>query len=196
MLLPTFLPTMRVDVSSNWFKLTHPAQVDLLVATDARTRSLVCSNCDRPFKLATQIAIVPTTFAVQHAKIDQLDLMLKSRSTAVLQLPFENTAKWIRIVLGWCDGSGLELLHFDGIDVVTQGTAADRLCLWQHTSTCSGHQGDRWRTGSSGYGCRVFLAARSRAYHDPLAPLRQVTKDADTPRAYLELYLATPNGIS
>lgn len=191
MLLPTFMSTMRVGVSSNWFQLTHPER---LIYPSQRMleqgrcvqemRSMV-QACDEHKYRADDLRSL-------MAKIDQLDLMLKSRST-ILKLPYDNTASGFDLLSDGATALVPELSGFEGIDVVTQSKAADVFIYGKYINLLD----TKVIVGGRVLPSTAVEILSREVIHVTIPPdaAPTVTK-GDTPGSYLELYLATPNGIS
>ena len=90
-LVPTFLPTMRLNIATNWFRLTDPEHLVFhsVRAMEQgrqvqRARQAALHACNTGLYRDQDVRVLLT-------KLKQLDQMLPQQSQ-VVQLPFENTA--------------------------------------------------------------------------------------------------------
>ena len=188
-LVPAILPTVRMDVTGNWFKLTDPEH--LIVPTrrmleqgrkvQALKQAVACNPEDyRPDDLHTLMA-----------KIQQLDAILPMQSR-VVQVPFENTATGFELFSEGVTALVPELTGFDGVDVVPEGIDAEIFVFGRYFSI---HE-TKVIVGGVTLTTPDQFDIISREVLDvklPSAAIKTVTEDG---KDYLEVLVATPAGIS
>ena len=123
-LAPTFLPVMRMNVSSNWFRLTDPHHPVFHTARmmergrrarDLRSAAAVLWNADR-YREADR--------RVLESKLQRLEEMLPLQSR-VVQLPYENSASGFDLFSDGVTALVPMLTGYSGVDVITApGTPA------------------------------------------------------------------------
>ena len=117
LLIPTFLPTMRMNITGNWFKLNDPEHLvfhtNRMMERGRRVQELrqaaaqACS--DKEYREADR--------RVLQAKLEQLDAMLPMQSR-VIQLPFENSANGFDLFSEGSTALVPELTGFSGVDQI------------------------------------------------------------------------------
>lgn len=117
LLIPTFLPTLRMNVSANWFKLNDPEH---LVFHTKRAmeqgrkvqelRTAVRQICDSQRYRDADVRNLLT-------KMKRLEDMLPMQSR-VVQLPFENTANGFDLLSDGATALVPELTGYAGVDVI------------------------------------------------------------------------------
>jgi len=242
LLIPTFLPTMRMNIAGNWFKLNDPEHLVFhtkrMMERGRRVQELrqaaayACSN--QQYRDAD--------LRVLHAKLDQLDAMLPMQSR-VVQLPFENSANGFDLFSQGATALVPELTGFSGVDVITAPAAA---AGGGTTATASGTTPTATTTaspatppatfsvttlastnppttanftiagGTTSIGdvfvfgkyislldTRVIAGGRSASFEilsrevvHVQIPSNVIATTTEDGRTYIEIYLATPNGIS
>ncbi len=117
LLIPTFLPTMRMNVSSNWFKLTDPAHMIFhtgrMMEQGRRVQELrqgVDEACNSHRYRDSDVRVL-------RAKLAQLEAMLPMQSR-VIQLPFENSAAGYDLFSDGATALVPELTGYSGVDVI------------------------------------------------------------------------------
>ncbi len=117
LLLPTFLPTIRMNISTNWFKLTNPEQP--IYHTGRMTEQDRCAQ-----ELRQSIAEAWNSHRyreddmwVLRSKLAQLEAMLPMQSK-VIQLPFENSASDFDLFPDRATALVAELTGYSGVDVI------------------------------------------------------------------------------
>ncbi|MGO9601519.1 MAG: hypothetical protein ACLP7Q_26365 [Isosphaeraceae bacterium] len=119
-LLPTFLPVMRMNVTGNWFRLNDPEHLVYHTRRqmeDGRRvqqvrQAVLCDPRLHEYRA--------DDLRVLHAKLDMLDAMLPTQSK-VIQLPYENTASGFGLFSDFSEGATAlvpELTGFSGVDVI------------------------------------------------------------------------------
>ncbi len=193
LLLPTFMPTMRMQITSNWFKLTDPEH---LVFHSKRMlergrevqdlRQAVVDACSaRQYRDAD--------LRVLQAKLNQLDKMLPSQST-VVQLPFENISTSFELMFQrGANALVPELTGYNGADYILQGKAADIFIFGRYISLLDTKVIVGGAVLPTGSGSVDILSREVVHINIPATANPTVTEDGKT---YYEVYLATPNGIS
>jgi hypothetical protein len=181
---------VRMEVIGNWFKLNDPEH--LIVPTRRmleqgwkvqelkQSVALACNaNRYRPGDLRTLAA-----------KVQQLDAMLPMQSR-VVQLPFENTASGFELFSEGATALLSELAGFDGVDLVPEGVTTEVFVFGKYfniheTRVIVG--GIPLHEGEYDVISREVLQVRL-----PDNAVPTVTEDG---KPYLEVHVATPNGIS
>lgn len=124
LLIPTFLPVMRMNVSTNWFKLTDPEHLVHHTGKMMERGRKVQDLRDAVQILCNAHQYRDADLRVLRSKMDQLDTMLPMQSR-VVQLPFENSAAGFDLFLEGSAALVPELTGFSGVDVITlQATPA------------------------------------------------------------------------
>ena len=204
LLVPTFLPTMRMEVSSNWFRLHDPEH---LVFHTKRMlergrevkelRQAVRDTCSERLYRDADLRVL-------QAKLSQLEAMLPSQSK-VVQLPYENTASGFDL---FADGSTAlvpELSGYEGIDVVKppgQGAAnagdifvyGKYIDLLDTKVIVGGAYVPPIATTALPTAGGYEILSREVVHVQIPANVQQTVTFDD--KTYLEVYLATPSGIS
>ena len=91
LLLPTFLPTMRIDVAGNWFKLTDPEHLIFHTKRGLEQGRQVQELRQAVLDACSTRRYRGDDLRVLQSKLVQLEAMLPMQSK-VIQVPFENTA--------------------------------------------------------------------------------------------------------
>src|SRR5262249_6236205 len=118
-LVPSFLPTVRLEVTGNWFRLNDPEH--LVVPTRRMLeQGRKVQELKQSMALACNTELYrPSDLRTLQAKLEQLDAMLPLQSR-VVQLPFENTASGFELFSEGVTALVPELAGFDGVDVVPE----------------------------------------------------------------------------
>lgn len=245
-LAPTFLPVMRMNVSSNWFKLTDPHHPVFHTAKmmergrraqKLRTAAAVLCNADQ-YRDADR--------RVLESKLQRLEEMLPLQSR-VVQLPYENSASGFDLFSDGVTALVPMLTGYSGVDVITApGTpAAGAAATTSTTSTtttpttsttapspapptfsvttlASGSNPTATYTLAGGATtiADVFVFGKSISLLDtrviaggrvasfeilsrevihvqiPANVIPTTTEDGENGKTYIEIYVATPTGIS
>ena len=121
-LIPTFLPAMRMNVTSNWFKLNDPEHLVFhtrrMMEQGRRVQEVqrtVLDACS-----ASQYR--DADHRVLRSKLAMLEAMLPSQSL-VVQLPFDNLASGFDLFSDGATALVPELTGFSGVDVIPAPTA-------------------------------------------------------------------------
>ncbi len=204
LLLPTFLPTMRMEVSSNWFKLTDPEHLIFHTKrmlergreVQELRRTIVDACSLEQYRVAD--------LNVLQAKLSQLEAMLPSQSK-VIQLPYENTACGFDLYTDGATALVPELSGYEGIDIITKPAAgtstsmADIFIYGKYIDLLDtkvivgGSYLPPATIATATTGGFEILSREVVHAQIPLTAQPTVTVDNKT---YLEVYLATPTGIS
>ncbi len=189
-LVPGFLPTVRMQVSGNWFKLTDPEH---LVVPTRR----MMEQGRRVQELRGEFAAVSNAQAyraedlrVLGAKINQVEAMLPQQSRVVL-LPFANTASGFDLFAEGSTAMAPELSGFEGLDAYKPGTQSDIFVFGKYFSIHETHV----IVGGVPLAKDAF-AIVSREVLQVRLPEKALTTTADDGKVYVEVHVATPNGIS
>jgi hypothetical protein len=238
LLIPTFLPTMRMNIAGNWFKLNDPEHLvfhtNRMMEHGRRVQELrqavdhVCNSHEYR----------DADLRVLYAKLAQLDAMLPLQ-TQVIQLPFENSANGFDLFSEGATALVPELTGFSGVDVITApataaagggasgstaaaggatATATTPPATYSVTSltsppttatyTIAGGTtslGDVFVFGKyiSLLDTRVIAGGKSASFEilsreviHVQIPSNVIPTTTDDNKTYIEIYLATPNGIS
>jgi hypothetical protein len=123
LLMPTFLPKMRMELAGNWFKLNDPEHLvfhtNRMMERGRRVQELrqaAAHACSTQQYRGSDLRVL-------DAKLAQLDAMLPMQSR-IVELPFDNSASGFDL---FSDGSTAlvpELTGFSGVDVITAPAAA------------------------------------------------------------------------
>ena len=123
LLLPTFLPSMRMNVAGNWFKLNDPEHLvhhtKRLMEQGRKvqeTRQAVLDLCSAQRYRGDDLRVL-------QAKLAQLETMLPMQSK-VIQLPFDNSASGFDLFSEGATALVPELTGFSGVDVIQAPPAA------------------------------------------------------------------------
>ncbi len=216
LLLPTFLPTLRMEVSSNWFKLNDPEHLVFhtrrMMERGREVQELRRTVVDACSELQYRRA----DLNVLKAKLAQLEQILPAQSK-VVQLPFENTASGFDLFADGATALVPELSGYDAVDYVRApgttgggnptdifiygkyfdlldtyaiagGITIPRIGSTQNQSSAS--------TVATATPAQAYLEIISREVaHLNIPSTAQPTTTIDG-KTYLEVYLATPSGIS
>ena len=116
-LLPTFLPVMRMNVTGNWFRLNDPEHLvyhtrrqmeDGRRVQEVR-QTILCDPRLEQYRA--------DDLRVLRSKFDMLDAMLPTQSK-VIQLPFENSASGFDLFSEGATALVPELTGFSGVDII------------------------------------------------------------------------------
>ena len=176
LLIPTFLPVMRMNVSSNWFKLTDPEHLVHHTGKMMERGRKVQELRDAVQVLCNAHQYRDADLRVLKSKMAQLDTMLPMQSQ-VVQLPFENSAAGFDLFLEGSAALVPELTGFSGADAITlpPPPAASTTGGWQHADRRDRHRRDRHRRQ---YGHDDQHEPRRHVQHpDPRHPRRTVGDD-------------------
>lgn len=243
LLIPTFLPSMRMNVSTNWFKLTDPEHMVHHTAKMMERGRQVQELRDTVQVLCNAHEYRDADLRVLRSKMDQLDTMLPMQSR-VVQLPFENSAAGFDLFLEGSAALVPELTGFSGVDIITlpataaasssaggagsasaaaasTTTAANPPATFSITSLASPNQTAATTTytlsGGSTAAADVFVFGKyislldtrviaggrvasfeilSREVVHVQIPQNVAVTTTEDGKTYVEVYVATPNGIS
>ena len=118
-LAPSFLPTLRMQVSSNWFKLTDPEHLIFHTKRMLERGREVQELRQSVVEACSTQQYRDADLRVLRAKLAQLEGMLPAQST-VVQLPFENSASGFELFTDGVTALVPELSGYDGVDVITR----------------------------------------------------------------------------
>ena len=124
LLMPTFLPTMRINVAGNWFKLTDPEHLVFHTNRAMEQGRRVQELRQAVLDVCSTQRYRGDDLRVLQNKLVQLEAMLPMQSK-VIQVPYENTASGFDLFYEGATALTPELWGFEGVDVVTQGSPAD-----------------------------------------------------------------------
>lgn len=193
-ILPSFLPTVRVESTGNWFRLDDPEHLEVrtkrMLEQGRRIHELrqqVVSACD-----AAQYR--PADIRFLRTKIDQLDAMLPIQSK-VVPLPYDNAAAGFDLFTQGATALVPELNGFEGAEAIVQGQPTQLLVFGKYmsiheTRVIAGGRELPATGDTPGY------EILSREVMTVRLPKDVQTSAAQDGRPFVEIYLATPNGIS
>ena len=118
LLIPTFLPSMRMQMAGNWFKLNDPEHLVFHTSRMMERGRRVQELRQAAAHACRTKQYREADLRVLEAKLAQLEAMLPMQSQ-VVQLPFDNSASGFDL---FSDGSTAlvpELTGFAGVDVIT-----------------------------------------------------------------------------
>jgi hypothetical protein len=124
LLIPTFLPSMRMHFSTNWFRLDDPEHLVFHSARAMERGRRVQGLTEAAQHACSLQQYRPADVRVLQAKLRQLEAMLPMQSR-VVQLPYENTASGFDLYSDGATALVPELSGYDGVDIVKEGQAAD-----------------------------------------------------------------------
>jgi hypothetical protein len=195
-LLPTFLPTIRMQTSTNWFKLTDPEHLKFhtkrMLEQGRKVQELrqaVLHTCSTQQYREADLRVLQT-------KLAQLDKMLPAQST-VVKIPYDNTPNGFELLLS--EGANAlvpELVGYDGADYALQGKVNDIYIYGKYISVLDtkvivgGAYVDTTANPNA-----VEILSREVVHVQIPATANPTVTDGDG-KTYFEVYLATPNGIS
>jgi hypothetical protein len=117
LLIPTFLPSMRMNVSSNWFKLNDPEHLVYHTSRQMEQGRKVQQTRQAVVDLCSAQKYRGADLRVLQAKLGQLEAMLPMQST-VVQLPFDNAASGFDLFSEGATALAPELTGYSGVDVI------------------------------------------------------------------------------
>ena len=190
--LPSFLPSVRVEAVGNWFRLDDPEHP--VVQT---RRMLEQGRKVQELRLALASACNagryrPTDVRFLSAKIDQIEATLPIQSR-VVPLPFDNAANGFDLFTQGTTALVPELSGFEGVDAIVGGRECDLLIFGRFISI---HEtrivaGGRYLPDTPDY-----VEVLSREVVRVRIPGDVLPSRTHEGGLSVELYLATPNGIS
>ena len=190
--MPSFLPTVRFEAASNWFRLDDPEHPVV------HTRQML-EQGRRVQELRQALALAcnagryrPADVKFLSAKIDQIEATLPIQST-VVSLPFDNAANGFDLFAQGSTALVPELSGYEGADVVWGGRPTDLLLFGRFISIHETNVvvgGKKVPTDGDNVEILSREVIRVRVPQD-VVPTR--THDGQD---YVEIFLATPAGIS
>ena len=123
LLIPTFLPSMRMQMAGNWFKLNDPEHLVFHTSRMMERGRRVQELRQAAAHACRTKQYREADLRVLEAKLAQLEAMLPMQSQ-VVQLPFDNSASGFDL---FSDGSTAlvpELTGFAGVDAIAAPAAA------------------------------------------------------------------------
>jgi hypothetical protein len=205
LLIPTFLPTMRMQISSNWFKLHDPEHLVFHTKRMLERGREVQELRQAAVDACSREQYRPADLNVLEAKLKQLEAMLPAQSK-VVQLPFENTVSGFELYSDGATALVPELAGYEGIDTITRaaGTAATvpladifiygkYFDLLDTKVIVGGSYVPPSPAAAPTTGGYEILSREVIHVQIPSTAQQTVTVDGQT---YVEVYVATPNGIS
>ena len=117
LLIPTFLPVMRMNVASNWFKLNDPEHLVFHTSRLMEEGRKVQEIRQAVIDICSASAYRGADLRVLQSKLAQLEAMLPMQSK-VIQLPFENSASGFDLFSEGATALVPELTGYSGVDVI------------------------------------------------------------------------------
>ena len=204
LLVPTFLPTLRMEVSSNWFKLNDPEHLVFHTKRMLERGREVQELRQAVIDACSAQQYRDADLRVLRAKLAQLEAMLPAQSK-VIQLPYENSASGFDLLSDGATALVPELSGYEGVDTVKPptGTSTTPTDIFVY-----GKYIDLLDTKVIVGGAYVpptppnvnpttggYEILSREVVHVQIPSTAQPTLTIDD-KTYLEVYLATPTGIS
>ena len=123
LLIPTFLPVMRMNVAGNWFKLTDPEHLVFHTSRLMEEGRKVQEIRQAVIDMCSAQRYRGADLRVLQSKLAQLEAMLPMQSK-VIQLPFENSASGFDLFSEGATALVPELTGYSGVDVIKGPAAA------------------------------------------------------------------------
>ncbi len=188
-IMPSFLNRIRLDVSGNWFLLTHPGHLTVPTGRMLEQSRRVKEVLDAP---AECDAARYRPEDVQHlaTRMKRLEQMLPVQ-TCVVPVPYENTLGGFELFGQGHTALVPKLIGFEGVDTITKDLPADVVLYGKSISiqeTKVVASGQLIAPGG------VDILSRE-VVHIQIPGTVQATAMQDG-KKFVEVYLATPNGIS
>jgi hypothetical protein len=225
-LVPSFLTEMRLDVTSNWFRLNDPEHL-VFHSKRAMEQGRKVQDLRRTLlDPCSEVQYRDVDRRVLRSKLDMVEAMLPWQ-TKVVQLPFENSASGFDL---FSDGSTAlvpELTGFSGVDVITTAPATtgapgavvagtpglqivNSLQIPSNVTTTSIVGGASSIADVFVFGkyislldTKVIAGGRAAAFEilsrevvHVQIPANFIPTTTEEGKQYVEVYLATPNGIT
>lgn len=204
--MPSFLQNVRFDVTGNWFPLHDPDQMKTHTA-----RMLEQGRRVVELRKALAMAEQCNCYRAEDLerlsiRIDQLESLLPMQ-TRRTQVPYENTLGGFQLFSQGTLALVPELTGFQGVEFVEEGKPADILVFGRHFSlheskvvaggaVLAPSDSDLKATGVELVSREVMhlkLPETVRPTNITVDPTGKLKK---CPKAYVEVYIATPTGIS
>ena len=193
-IVPSFLRSIRIDTSSNWFKLSDPViqrlQTGQMLEQGRRVvllrEGLACAGDAGQYRMDDLNRVA--------TRIDQLERMLPLQ-THVLDLPYDHTLGGFELFTQGAMSLIPELVGYEGIEGVDPSRVTDLLLVGKHLSLSG------TRVIVSGVSVPEeyidFISRRALRVRLPigLAPTTTIPAGASTTPAY-EVFVVTPSGTS
>lgn len=190
-IMPSFVPTATLNVSSNWFKVTHPKHKEL-TSTDAMRLSRTVKaiqNCSANVDDAD--CYRDGDYSRLLAKAKQLETRLPLQSTQV-QIPFENTLGGFAMFNNGVTDLAPELYGWYGAAQARTDKATTVFLVGNHFSV---HQTRVVCGGQNVAPVKESMELLSRQVMRVTIPAGAVTvRDGD--REYVTVQVATPYGVT
>jgi hypothetical protein len=187
-IMPSFLNRIRLDVDGNWFELTHPDQLRIPTHRMLRQSRRVKELLETP--TGDDSRYRPED--VQHlaTRLKRLEQMLPVQSIKV-PVPYENALGGFELFGQGNAALVPKLIGFEGVDEIEEGQPADVVLYGKSISILETKvvAGGRLMP-ESGFD---ILSRQVIHIQIPKDVLPTVMEDK---KPFVEVYLATPNGIS
>jgi hypothetical protein len=205
LLVPSFLPTLRMQVSSNWFKLTDPEHLIFHTKRQMERGREVQDLRRAVVDACSTDQYRDADLRVLRAKLGQLDAMLPAQSQ-IVQLPFENSSSGFELFSDGVAALVPVLSGYDGVDVITKPATASTTPLADifvygkyidllDTRVIVGGAYVPPNAMGASPATGGFEIISREVVHVVIPSTAQPTLTIDE-KTYLEVYLATPTGIS
>ncbi len=216
-IMPSFLERVRFDVTGNWFPLHDPDVMEVPTARMLEQGRKVV-ELRRSLETAAECeSYRPEDLDRLRSRVDQLEAMLPMQTRRV-NVPYENTLGGFQLFTPGSTALVPEVTGFEGVESVEEGASTDIVVFGKHFSL---HEtkvvvGGKVlvpndvtpATTKSLAGTQVNIVSREVMHLKLPQDVRptQIKNVADKtlakkddsfkPKPYVELYIATPNGIS
>ncbi len=117
LLIPTFLPTMRMNVAGNWFKLNDPEHLVFHTKRLMEQGRKVQEIRKAALDICSAQQYRGADLRVLQGKLAQLETMLPMQSK-IVQLPFDNIASGFDLLSEGSTALAPELTGYSGVDVI------------------------------------------------------------------------------
>lgn len=207
MTVPTFLTSMRVESAGNWYRLTDPDDLKITSARMIEQGREVMRLRDQLAQACNANQYRPDDVRVLASKIRQVESMLNMQSS-IVPLPYEKTTSGFELFTEGSVELAPELLGFDGIDGINPEKEGSIFLFGKNISihetkvVIGGKELDEALTKTDAQGHRVdnsnlqvdILSREIVRIKYPANSLQTTTLSDG--KEVIEIYLATPNGIS
>ncbi|MDE2507544.1 MAG: hypothetical protein KGM43_10050, partial [Planctomycetota bacterium] len=206
LIAPSFMPSIRLDTASNWFRLAHPDDEKITTPRMLEESRRVLELRALLNELCNTHQYRPQDLRVLQSKVEELEKSLPMQSK-VVPLPYENTIAGFEIFTEGTSGLAPELYGFEGVDKVDPAKPADIFVFGKNISIhetnviVGGKNLDNRPSVPDANGRPIDNKDRqvnilSREVVALALPAGLHVTMLNDKKPYVEIYIATPNGIS
>ncbi len=206
LIAPSFMPSIRLDTASNWFRLAHPDDEKITTPRMLEESRRVLELRALLNELCNTHQYRPQDLRVLQSKVEALEKSLPMQSK-VVPLPYENTIAGFEIFTEGTSGLAPELYGFEGVDKVDPAKPADIFVFGKNISIhetnviVGGRNLDNRSSVPDANGRPIDNKERqvnilSREVVALALPAGLHVTTLNDKKPYVEIYIATPNGIS